>query len=156
MLPSAHQSSTISADKTLISFLCHAVAANRAERKTLTLVTPTTIALQPQFFCDLAETWHSLRQQLSISEETRLRIDCCHSQSRDGWLRNRIEQFGIWRCRREFAKRRIEQQISLTRCLIIGRPDDHDGSIVLGITDESTKLPTWAKPAIMRLPQAAC
>ena len=154
-MANAKEPSSISADQILVTFLCHAVAANRAERKTLTLVMPTTIALQPAFFCDLVETWHSLRRRLSISEQTRLRIDYCSGQARGGWLRTWIDRIEMFRCQREFVKRRIDNDISLTRCLIIGRPDTNSGSIVLGITDESAKLPTWAKPATMRLPRAA-
>lgn len=154
-MPNANQPTSTPTDKTLIAFLCHAVAANRAERKTLTLVMPTTIALQPQFFCDLAETWCSLRKQLSIGEETRLRIDCCNSRARQNRLLGWVDQIETWRCQRAFANHRIDHQISLTRCLIIGRPDENDRSILLGITDESAKLPAWAKPATMRLPRAA-
>lgn len=147
-------SGTIPADKTLMTFLCHAVAANRAERKTLTLVLPGTIALQPDFFCDLADGWTKLRKQLSIDEQTRLRIDCCSGNVRGGWIRGLVERIEMFRCHRAFAKRKIDDQISLTRCLVIGRPNEGESSIVLGVADETAKLPIWAKPAAMRLPKA--
>lgn len=143
---------TIPADKTLMTFLCHAVAANRAERKTLTLVLPGTIALEPEFFCDLAEGWATLREQLSIDDKTRLRIDCCSGNTRGGWIRGLIERMEMFRCRRAFAKRNLDHQISLDRCLVIGRPGNEDSVIVMGVADDTAKLPAWAKPAAMRLP----
>lgn len=146
--------STLTADQTLMTLLCHSVAANRAEQKTLTLVVPGTVALQPDFFCDLAEQWQTLRKQLGIAEPARLRIDCCHDDRlrgpismMSGWLR----QFELMRCRRALFKRDADTPVSLTRCLVIGRPNSDEQSVVMGIADESVTLPTWAKPATMRL-----
>ncbi|WP_404310239.1 hypothetical protein [Neorhodopirellula lusitana] len=149
---SSSSTNAISADHTLTTFLCHAVAANRAEQKTLTLVTPKSIALEPAFFCDLAEVWRSLQSKLSISEETRLQIDICQGESAGGWFRSLLERVDLFRCRREFAKRQIEPWISLTRCLVIGRPTTDPPVVVMGIASEEVSLPSWTKAATMRLP----
>lgn len=145
---------SVSPDQTLTSFLCHAVAANRAEQKTLTLVVPGTVALQPDFFCALAEEWRTLRTKLGIGETTRIRIDCCHNETQFGWLPKLLERIELFRCRRAFEKRQVDQWISLTQCLVIGRPVDGEDAIVMGVADEGTRLPHWVKPAKMRMPQA--
>lgn len=141
----------MSADNTLTTFLCHAVAANRAEQKTLTLVVPKFIALQPAFFCDLAEAWRSLRDKLSIGPDTGLRIDDCRDESGTHWISAWQHRIDLFRSRRAFRRRNLSDVISITRCLVVGRPVHDAAAIVLAIAGDTSTLPEWAKPAPMSL-----
>lgn len=151
-LSAAAPSGAISADHTLTTFLCHAVAANRSEQKTLTLVVPDFLALQPAFFCDLADAWRSLRDKLSLGPDTRLRVDCCRDEASMNWLARWQHRIDLLRSRRAFARRNLDDVISVTRCLLVGRPDSEGEAIVLAIADPNVPLPDWAKPARMSLP----
>ncbi len=142
----------IRSDVTLTTFLCHAVAANRAEHKTLTLITPQHVVLQPSFFCDLAEAWKSLREKLALGSDVMLRVDCCHDDSRWQLFAAMSQQWDLLRCRRAFRRMKVDDAISLTRCLVVGRPVDASTSIVLGIAEPNVTLPDWVKAAPMSLP----
>ncbi|MCM2370089.1 hypothetical protein [Aporhodopirellula aestuarii] len=143
----------ISASNTLKTFLCHAVAANRAEQKTLTLVVPKVVSLQPAFFCDLAESWKSLREQLGLGTDTVLRVDYCSTESGMSWFRGCWRRINLMRCQRAFAKRNLGNVIALTSCLIVSRPLSNGASFVMGICDPDVSLPGWVKPAEMSLPR---
>lgn len=143
---------TVSTANTLSTFLCHAVAANRAEQKTLALVLPDFVALQPAFFCDLAESWKSLRDSLALGSQTMLRVDCCCSEARWNWFTKIQQQIEFFRSQRAVKRHHLSGVISVTRCLAIGRPRHDVSEIVLGITDPQVVLPEWVKPAEMTVP----
>jgi len=150
-------SHAIPSHHTLTTFLCHAVAANRAEQKTLTLVVPNFIALQPAFFCDLAECWKTLREKLSLGEDTSLRVDCCRGETLGHWpggqwLAEWQQRIDLFRNHRAFSRQHLDDVISVTRCLVIGRPSGDGESIVMGVADPDVALPDWVKPAPMLLP----
>lgn len=143
---------TISSENTLTTFLCHAVAANRAEQKTLALVVPEFVALQPAFFCDLAESWRLLREKLGLGTTIMLRVDYCSSESKWGWFREIQQRIDLLRSQRAIERRNLSDVISLTRCLVVGRPGQDASSIVLAISTPQVVLPEWVKPAEMSLP----
>lgn len=147
-----NMATAISADNTLTTFLCHAVAANRAEQKTLALVVPDVVALQPAFFCDLAESWKALREKLALGDAVMLRVDCCGSDSSRNGLTEFQRRIDLFRSRRVIRRRKLSNVISLTHCLVVGRPEQDKTSIVLGITGPQSVLPQWVKPAEISLP----
>lgn len=151
-MPSFPPSSPIHSDDTLTTFLCHAVAANRSEHKTLTLVLPESIALQPAFFCDLAASWQELRDKISLGTNVVLRVDCCGDESRLGMLRGCGQRLQQWRSERAIDRRNLREVISLSRCLVVGRPSREPSAIVMGIADPSVSLPEWVKPAEISMP----
>ncbi len=154
-MPSSASTHPIRSDDTLTTFLCHAVAANRSEQKTLTLVLPDSIALQPAFFCDLATSWRDLRHKISLGADIVLRVDCCSDQSRSGVLHDCGRRLWHWRSERAIDNRNLRELISLTRCLVIGRPTREPSAIVMGIADPSVSLPEWVKPIEISLPSYA-
>lgn len=144
--------SPIPSDDTLTTFLCHAVSANRGEQKTLTLVLPTGISLQPAFFCDLARSWETLRDKLSLGSDVMLRVDCCSDESRSAVIREFTQRVHHWRCQRAINRHNLNDVILLTRCLIVGRPVRDDSMIVMGIADPLVTLPEWVKPTQISVP----
>ncbi|EMI44091.1 hypothetical protein [Rhodopirellula sp. SWK7] len=151
-MTATQNSAAISTDNTLKTFLCHAVAANRSEQKTLTLVVPAIVSLQPAFFCDLAESWKLLREQLGLGGDTILRVDYCSTDSGMNWFRGLRRRLDLFRCQRAFIRRNLADAISLTNCLIVSRPVANGESVVLGISGPEVSLPGWVKPAQMTLP----
>lgn len=141
----------ISPDDTLTTFLCHAIATNRQAGKTLTLVMPKFVALRPDFFCDLAESWRALRKRLSIGETVRLHVDCCDEGVSGGLISSWVRRIELARCRRQCHKRGLDEWVSLTRCLVISRPRDPSTSIVLGIAQADARLPEWTVPVTFRV-----
>lgn len=144
--------SPIPSDDTLTTFLCHAVAANRGEQKTLTLVLPTGISLQPAFFRDLARSWQVLRDKLSLGTDVMLRVDFCSDESRSAVMRECIQRVQQWRCQRSINRHNLNDVILLTRCLVVGRPVRDPSTIVMGIADPLVTLPEWVKPTQISMP----
>ncbi|MFG0287235.1 MAG: hypothetical protein ACF8CQ_03620 [Rhodopirellula sp. JB044] len=151
-MTATQNTSAISTDNTLKTLLCHAVAANRSEQKTLALVVPKIVSLQPAFFCDLARSWRQLRDQLGIAPKTILRIDYCTAEAGLDWIRSIRRRFDLYRCLRAFQRQGLSDSISLTNCLVISRPAESSESVVLGISEPGATLPKWVKPAQMSLP----
>jgi hypothetical protein len=48
---------------------------------------------------------------------------------------------------------KVDDAISITRCLVVGRPVDASTSILLGVADPRVTLPDWVKAAPMSLPE---
>ncbi len=151
-MPISHSADPIPSDDTLTTFLCHAVATNRTEQKTLTLVLPESVVLQPAFFCDLAGSWRDLRGKVSLGDNVVLRVDCCSDEAQTGMLRGFGQRFEQWRSQLAINRNQLRDVISLTRCLIVGRPARDPSAIVMGIAEPSVSLPEWAKPAQISMP----
>lgn len=137
---------------TLTTFLCHAVATNRTEQKTLTLVLPDHVVLQPAFYCDLARSWRDLRGKVSLGDDVVLRVDCCGNGGHAGVFRGLGQGIEHWRSELAINRNQLRDVITLTRCLIVGRPVRDAFAIVMGIAESSVSLPAWAKPAQISMP----
>ncbi|TWT56230.1 hypothetical protein [Allorhodopirellula solitaria] len=144
---------SLSSDTTLDAFLSHAVAANRAEQKTLALVMPASLALTPAFFCDLGSRWCELREKLTLAPNTLLRVDFCTDTAGMNWIPSIGARFEQWRRQRALSQRNLHAAISLTHCLLIGRPARDAATVVMGIADPSLDLPDWVKAAPVSLPR---
>tara|TARA_A100001391_G_scaffold203663_1_gene196657 strand:+ start:2283 stop:2774 length:492 start_codon:yes stop_codon:yes gene_type:complete len=142
----------IRSDDTLTTLLCHAVSANRSERKTLTLVLPEHVALQPDFFCDLAGSWRVLRKKLSLGEGTELKVDYCSDADGLGILQEAFRRIEQWRCQHNLKQQKLHGLIKLSRCLIVGKPTRDASAVVMGVAEPSVSLPDWAEPAQISMP----
>lgn len=141
-------------DQTLRTLLHRTVEQAVRYGKTLVLVTPDELRLQPAFFVALGHAWREANaSHQSESDERsampRLRVDWCAPAKGFGWstLQNK---WHTRRCERTLQRERLTDCVQLSQCLLIGKASQHPSTIVLGITSEATELPEWTTAVPMQ------
>ncbi|MFG0264159.1 MAG: hypothetical protein ACF8AM_03290 [Rhodopirellula sp. JB055] len=140
-------------DQTLRTLLHRTVEQAVRYGKTLVLVTPNELRLQPAFFVALGQAWRDANATQSEGEDAiaipRLRIDWCAPNAQGFSLKSLQNKWLANRCERMLRRERLNDCIQLSQCLLIGKASQHPSTIVLGITNEATELPVWTTPVPM-------
>jgi hypothetical protein len=142
-------------DQTLRTLLHRTVEQAVRYGKTLVLVTPNELRLQPAFFVALGQAWRDANaSQQSENDDLvaipRLRIDWCAPAAQGLSLKSLQNKLLASRCERMLRREHLSDCIQLSQCLLIGKASQHPSTIVLGITNEATELPEWTTPVPMQ------
>ncbi|WDQ15846.1 hypothetical protein [Rhodopirellula sp. P2] len=142
-------------DHTLRTLLHRTVEQAVRYGKTLVLVTPDELRLQPAFFVALGQAWREANaSQQSEGHESmampRLRVDWCAPASQGFGWRSLQNKWHTSRCERLLRRENLDDCVQLSQCLLIGKASQHPSTIVLGITNEATELPEWTTPVPMQ------
>lgn len=146
-------------DQTLQALLHRTVEQAVRYGKTLVLVTPRELRLQPAFFVSLGHAWQqanashtdagieSTQTGMSIP---RLRVDWCSDDSTTMSLTGWLDRLHTRKCERWLRRERLSECVQLSRCLLIGKASQQTSTVVMGIAPEGRPLPAWGTAVPMQ------